>query len=373
MTGATIPGILSGHKTVVVAGSGGVGKTTVAAALGNLAARSREARVLVLTVDPARRLATALGVVGVEGEPRLVDSSGRGELWMAMLDARQEWDRLIERHAPDKPTRDAIMRNHLYDSITRRFAHSHEYAAMERLHQFQTSGEWDLIVLDTPPSRNALDLLDAPRRMRDFFSGRLLGWLTVPATSRFTLQAFRPFRLVADRILGGPFIADLTDFFVLIKTMEKGFVERATEVENSLSDESTVFVVVTTPEVGPVEEAARLVGELDRRNCPTGAIVVNRSTPRIDGGDRLVESPTVAELRLFERIESPELLARVVDVMYDTLGQMRHAAALEASLLEALPGGVPTVALPMMQSDIADLEGVVELADRLAASPVALA
>ncbi len=372
MTGSTIPSILADHRTVVVAGSGGVGKTTVAAALGSLAARTREARVLVLTVDPARRLATALGVVGVEGEPRLVDSSGSGELWMAMLDARQEWDRLIERHAPDQQTRDAVMRNHLYDNITRRFAHSHEYAAMERLHQLQTSGEWDLIVLDTPPSRNALDLLDAPRRMRDFFSGRLLGWLTVPATSRLTLQALRPFRLVANRILGGPFIADLTDFFVLIKTMEKGFVERATEVESSLSDESTAFVVVTTPEIGPVEEAARLIEELDRRSCPTGAIVVNRSTPRIADG-RSAEFPPGLEQRLIEGIEPPELLGRVVEVMHDTLGQMRHTAALEALLLESLPGGMPAVSLPMMQSDIADLEGVLELANHLAASPAALA
>ncbi len=373
MSTVSIPELVAGHSTLIVVGSGGVGKTTVAAALGYLAAGCPDRRVLVLTVDPARRLATALGLGDVGGTPRRVDTGLGGELWVEMLDARQEWDRLISTHAPDEEVRDAVLSNHLYRNITRRFVHSHEYVAMERLHRLHATGEWDLIVLDTPPSRNALDLLDAPARMCDFFGGRLLRWLTAPATSRFALHAFRPFTLVADRILGGPFVSDLTEFFVLIKTMEKGFVERANEVEKSLSLESTNFVIVTTAERGPVGEVTRLVQELERRRCRSGVVVVNRATPvpAANTGDVGELSVDVAS-RLVPDAGSA-VMATVLEMMGETLGQMRHSARAESEVLRSLPEHIPAVRVPMMDSDIADLDGIRSLAQTLGESTAALA
>ena len=253
-----LDGLLAAKEMVLVCGSGGVGKTTTSAALGVQAAMELGGRVLVLTVDPARRLADALGL-GAGGianaEVRIPDDRfpkpPRGELWMAMLDTKASWDDLITRHAPDASTRDAILANPLYRNITGRFVHSHEYIAMERLHELHASGRYDLVIVDTPPSRHALDILDAPARMIDFFGSRLLKWLTVPYRSRLLNAASRPFFQVADRILGSGFLKDIADFFILLQQMEPGFVRRANETQAMLADPRTAFVVVTTLEAAP--------------------------------------------------------------------------------------------------------------------------
>ena len=184
--------LLAGREVVVVCGPGGVGKTTMAASSALLAAQHVGGRVLVLTVDPARRLASALGLdalgnTEVQVDPALLAAGGsqpRGELWAAQLDTKESWDGLVRRHAPDAATRDAILANSLYENVTGTFVQSHDYIAMERLHELHASGRYDLIIVDTPPSRNAIDFLDAPERMAEFFSSRLLRWLTVPYRSR---------------------------------------------------------------------------------------------------------------------------------------------------------------------------------------------
>ncbi|MEA3213939.1 MAG: hypothetical protein QOJ19_95, partial [Acidimicrobiia bacterium] len=239
--------LLDKHRLAVVCGAGGVGKTTVAAALGvGVAARS-DRRVLVLTVDPARRLATALGLDRALGnEPVRVDQPGKGQLWVAMLDTKQSWDDLVRRHAPDRKTRDAILSNPLYQNLTGKFVAAHDYIAAERLHELDATGEWDLIVIDTPPSRHALDFLQAPARMAEFFGSRLLRWLTVPYRSKVFNLASRPFFAIADRTLGAQFLSDIAEFFILFQTMEAGFVTRARAVDRTLRSEGTSFVVVTT-------------------------------------------------------------------------------------------------------------------------------
>ena len=280
--------VLAAKEMILVAGSGGVGKTTIAAALAVRAAVEIGGRVLVLTVDPARRLADSLGV-GALGNTatridpdRLATAAGRrprGELWAAMLDTKAGWDELIARHAPDDAVRRAVLANDLYQNITSRFVHSHDYLAMERLHELHASGHYDLIVVDTPPSRNALTLLDAPGRMREFFGSRLLRWLTVPYRSRFFTAASKPFSQIADRILGSRFLEDIAEFFVLFQAMEPTFTRHADEVESLLGDPRTSFVVVTTLEAAPAHEAMFLVGELARRRFPLGAVVANRALP----------------------------------------------------------------------------------------------
>jgi anion-transporting ArsA/GET3 family ATPase len=232
---ADLHALLAAKEMVLVCGSGGVGKTTTAAAMGVAAATHTTGRVLVLTVDPARRLADALGIGKIGNDAIRVPDEAfeqcgldpRGELWAAMLDTKAGWDELIRRHAPDAQLRDSVLANPLYQNITSRFVHSHDYLAMESLHELHTSGEWDLIIVDTPPSRNAIAFLDAPRRMKDFFGSRLLKWLTVPYRSRLFTYASRPFYQVADRVLGSRFLQDIAEFFILFQAMEPGFVAHA--------------------------------------------------------------------------------------------------------------------------------------------------
>ena len=152
---------------------------------------------------------------------RSVGVTPRGELWAAMLDTKAGWDDLIRRHAPDAGVRESVLTNPLYQNITSRFVHSHDYLAMEQLHEVHASGTYDLVVVDTPPSRNALDVLDAPSRMVDFFGSRLLRWLTVPYRSRLFNVASKPFYQVADRVLGSRFLQDIAEFFILFQAMEK--------------------------------------------------------------------------------------------------------------------------------------------------------
>ena len=378
---------------VVVCGSGGTGKTTVSAALGVAAVLASPARVLVLTVDPARRLATALGLderlaghAPVKVAPGTISAPGRecaGELWVAMLDTKAGWDDLVRRHAPSDDVARRLLANPLYTNITGRFVNSHDYIAMEQLHALHASGEYDLVIIDTPPSRRALDLLDAPGRMREFFSGRLISWLTIPARSRLAAAASRPFTAVADRVLGSRFLADIAEFFTLFGTMEAGFVERATEVEALLSDERTGFVVVSTPEPAPVREARHLVAELGRRAMSLDAVILNRTLPA--GLRGRAASSAASALRAPEGaasaarelapslplpgvpVESVEAsLAHVLAEIGERVGELQTAATREADLKASLDDVAPLVlALPTVRGDVAGLDALVALATSL--------
>src|SRR5437762_14050701 len=255
--------LLAAKEILICCGSGGVGKTTTAAAAGAMAAITLGGKVLVVTVDPARRLANALGLEGfgnVEKQvpPEAFKEAGvvpRGELWAAMLDTKESWDALVLRHAPDEATAHKILENPLYQNVSGRFVQSHEYIAMERLYEIHNEGTYDLIVVDTPPSRNAIDFLEAPEHMAEFFSSRLLRWLIVPYRSKVVNFASRPFYQVADRILGTQFLQDIAEFFMLFQTMYDGFVKRAKAVERLLHDKRTTFMVVSTLEAAPLREA----------------------------------------------------------------------------------------------------------------------
>lgn len=380
--------LLASKEMLVVCGSGGTGKTTISAALGAIAARDLGARVLVLTVDPARRLATALGLgssglgnVEVEVDPGLLygdDSSGNttGRLWVAMLDTKAGWDELIRRHAPDPALRDQVLANPLYHNITGRFVHSHDYLAMERLHEVHASGRFDLVVVDTPPSRNALDLLDAPARMKEFFGSRLLRWLTVPYRSRLFTAASKPFYQVADRVLGSRFLQDIAEFFMLFQTMERGFVTRAEQVERLLVDPRTSFVVVSTLEAAPAYEAAYLARELQSRQMPLGAVVVNRTLPAhlrlpaaassarqlrvVAADDGLVQQ--LGALIAAEAADVRNVLSEVGERFAD-IAVVASREAERRSELEGL--GVLTVAAPALDRDVTDLATLLELGEHL--------
>jgi anion-transporting ArsA/GET3 family ATPase len=383
-----IDSLLAAKEMVVVCGSGGTGKTTVAASLGVLAATQLGARVLVLTVDPARRLASALGMdsfgnrevriapdVLSEASPA-VRGVKQGELWVAMLDTKAGWDELIRRHAPDAALRDKVLANPLYQNITGRFVHSHDYIAMEQLHELHASGRYDLVVVDTPPSRHALDLLDAPARMREFFGSRLLRWLTVPYRSRLFTLASKPFYQVADRVLGSRFLQDIAEFFILFQSMESGFVSRAAEVERLLVDPRTTFVVVTTLEAAPAHEAGYLADEIRKRRMHLGAIVMNRTLPLTIR----LPAATKAARSLIAAADDPDFVGglaaslgaplssdpSVVRRVLAEVGERFHDIAIVASReaerrAELIAIGALAVDVPSFGHDVSDLRGLVEL------------
>ncbi|MBM3729511.1 MAG: ArsA family ATPase [Actinobacteria bacterium] len=280
---------MTATRVIVVTGAGGVGKSTFAAALAARSAASVGVRVLLITVDPARRLASAMGVVA-QGNEVVTVADGGAPFSVSMLDTRLGWDALIRRVAPNASVADRVLSNGLYRNITGRFVNSHDYIAVERLWEVTRSGLYDLVIVDTPPSRSALSVIDAAERMREFFASRLLRWLTLPASNRLIAVTSRPFFAVADRVLGSRFLSDVSEFFALFRLMEPTFTTHAREVEELLRDESTRFLVVTTAEPAPAAEAEFLAGELVRRGLHLSEVVVNRM---IDDGTKR-EAATLA-------------------------------------------------------------------------------
>jgi anion-transporting ArsA/GET3 family ATPase len=373
--------LLAAKEIVIHCGSGGVGKTTTAAAVAAMAAVHHGGKVLVVTVDPAKRLANALGLEAFGNVETRVPHQAfldagvepRGELWAAMLDTKQSWDDLVRRHAPDQATCEAILANPLYKNITGRFVQSHDYIAMERLYEIHASGRFDLIVVDTPPTRNAIDFLEAPERMADFFSSRLLRWLTAPARSRVLTMASRPFYSVADRILGSKFLEDIAEFFLLFQTMYKGFVTRAEAVTRTLADKRTTFVVVSTLESAPVREAEFFIDALEDRKLHLGAVVLNKVLPDwfLDQGATtaaraLTADPEGAAKAVPAEVGEPEQVARVLQEVGESFLNFQVVAKREAEQRAELSAAPEVVAsVPYFDHDITDLSGLLELGEQI--------
>lgn len=385
---ATLEQLFASREIVVTCGSGGVGKTTAAAATAAMAAAHLGGKVLVLTVDPAKRLATALGLeqfgnVETRVPDELFVAAGvepQGELWAAMLDTKQSWDELVRTHAPDAETRDAILANPLYQNITGKFVQSHDYIAMERLYEIHSSGRYDLIVVDTPPTRNAIDFLEAPERMAEFFRSRLLRWLIAPYRSRLVNAASKPFYSVADRILGSQFLGDIAEFFILFQTMYDGFVERAEAVTRTLQDRRTTFVVVSTLEAAPAREAEFFIDALDDRGFHLGALILNKVLPSY-----LVGRPATSVARTFAKnpegvarafvadtgSEDPalgdvEMVTRVLREVGESFLNYRLVATREAEERAELARKPEIlVAVPYFDTDISDLDGLLRLGEQI--------
>src|SRR3954451_546217 len=286
--------LVEGKRVVICAGSGGVGKTTTAAALG-MGMAERGLRVAVVTIDPARRLAPSLGLEQLGNEPALVDPARfaehgvevDGELWAMMLDAKRTFDALIEHLAPDERTRDEVFANRIYQQLSSAVAGSQEFTAIAKLYELDQDGGFDLLVLDTPPSRNALDFLDAPQRLKGFFGGRRGRMFLRPAgrsgkvLGRGTGMVFS----LLKRVTGVDLLQDLSVFFRTLGGMIDGFTERADRVAALLEDPATTFLIVTSPRHDPAEEAAHFHHKLSEAGMPSGGLVVNRvhAAPAIDG------------------------------------------------------------------------------------------
>lgn len=372
--------LLAAKEIVITCGSGGVGKTTTAAAAAAMAATHLGGKVLVLTVDPARRLATALGLEQFGNtETRVPDEAfaaagvtPRGELWAAMLDTKQSWDDLIHLHAPDEATRQKILNNSIYKNISGRFVQSHDYIAMERLYEIHSSGTYDLIVVDTPPTRNAIDFLDAPAHMADFFSSKLLRWLTAPAKSRVMSIASKPFYSVADRILGSQFLEDIAEFFGLFQTMAPGFVERAEAVTRTLGDKRSTFVVVSTLEAAPLHEAEHFIEALEERRFDIGALVLNKVLPAYlrrtasTGVARRLTSEADALADVLAEPQDRSTTSRVLSTVGESFLNYQVVAKREAEQRASLARSPDVVAaVPYFDADIHDLAGLLHLGEKI--------
>jgi anion-transporting ArsA/GET3 family ATPase len=363
---------LRDKHVIVCAGSGGVGKTTTSAALAmGLAADG--ARVAVVTIDPARRLANALGVDELGNEPHLVDPKRlaghgivvRGELWAMMLDAKRTFDELIEVLAPDERTRDDVLSNRIYQQLSGAVAGSQEFTAVAKLYELHRSGRFDVLVLDTPPSRNALDFLDAPDRLTGFLEGRALRVFLAPTglAARVVGRGTSVVFSVLKRLTGVDLLDDLSVFFRALGGLVDGFKERAAGVKALLADDATTFIVVTSPEREPVEEAIFFTGKLRDAGMPFGGLVVNR-VHLLDGG------PPEADVEaLAAALGGDAKLAANVARAYaeERALAQRDGAAIEHLCAET--GETDPVVIPQLDGDVHDVDGLVAIHRHLFAAP----
>jgi anion-transporting ArsA/GET3 family ATPase len=350
-------------RILICAGPGGVGKTTTSAAIAaGLAARGL--KVAVLTIDPAKRLADSLGLPELGNVERQVDPTlftqagvdpGEGELWAMMLDSKATFDEVVEKNAPDDETRDAVLSNRIYKELSSALAGSQEYMAMEKLYEIWSEDRYDLLVLDTPPSRNALDFLEAPNRLLQFIEGRSLQVFLAPTgfaakvAGRGTSMMFS----ILKRITGVDLIEDLSEFFGSFSGMVAGFRERATKVNELLGNEHSSFLVVCGPQSETIAEASYFRKKLAEQNLPFGGAIVNK----VHRAGGTLADDTNGELR---SVLGEDLASRVAANYED----YRALAERDRQNIQRLADELGTeniIEVPYLDQDVHDLRGLFEV------------
>jgi anion-transporting ArsA/GET3 family ATPase len=361
--------VVSSRHIIVCTGSGGVGKTTTAATLAVAAARAGR-RTIVVTIDPARRLAQSLGLDELDNTPRAV--AGVEGLDAMMLDMKRTFDEVIDRHADDAEKADRIKGNRFYQQISDTLAGTQEYMAMEKLYDLHQSSAYDCIVVDTPPTRNALDFLDAPRRLTDFLDGKFLRmFLSGPVSAGRRIgkvAAFGTglFMKAAGRITGAGVLDDLAEFFQSFEGMYEGFKQRAQAVYKLLASGDAAFVVVATADPGALREARYFVQRLAKDGMPLAGLVINRvASPLSDELTALLRSTDDRSLAaLGDGDEGDRAVAgmlRLAQRQVDT--RLRQQREIDAGLHGM--DGHTRVDVPLMSSDVHDLAGLEQIADHL--------
>ncbi len=350
--------ILRRHRVVICAGSGGVGKTTTAASLAVRAALSGK-RTMVLTIDPAKRLADALGVRGIGNVSSAVtvDGVAAGMLSAMMLDQKGAWDELVERHAPSLEIRDRILANHFYQHLSQSFAGSQEYMAVEQLCELYSSGSYDLIVVDTPPTRHALDFLEAPQRIADFLDRRVIKWFVRPyfsagwTTLRFVNRTAGFLFRRLEEATGITALVEVSEFFTAMSGLFEGFEPRVRRVYDLLRSRDTAFVLVATPEEQVLAEAEYFCRKVRELNMSLRGVVFNRTHREMSGGRQGVTLDEVGQLmrRLLGNKPVAAMLAANFN-RYEMLG--RGDGLRMESFRNALPKGVSVVEVPNFNSDV---------------------
>ncbi len=372
-----VDALLDRARILVCCGSGGVGKTTTAAALA-LRAAERGRKVCVLTIDPARRLAQSMGLTELDNTPRAVagvDDTAGGSLDAMMLDMKRTFDEIVLTHA-DAARAQQILANPFYVSLSSSFAGTQEYMAMEKLGQLKREGRWDLIVVDTPPSRSALDFLDAPQRLGRFLDGRMIRLLLAPAKAggraymKVLSVGVSVFTNVLTKVLGAQALKDLSLFVASLETMFGGFRERAEKTYQLLKEPGTSFVVVATPERDALREATYFVERLSQEQMPLAAVVLNR-VHRSAAPELSVQRALAGAEALDESGDAP-LTAAVLRMHADRLA----AAARDERTAARFAGAhraVPLVQVAAQAGDVHDLDGLRTIGAELANGPEASA
>jgi anion-transporting ArsA/GET3 family ATPase len=367
---------LRSAKILVCCGAGGVGKTTAAAALA-LRAAEQGRKVVVLTIDPARRLAQSMGLTELDNTPRPVPGVGGsgGSLSAMMLDMKRTFDEVVLAHS--EPERaEAILSNPFYASLSSSFSGTQEYMAMEKLGQLQSTGEWDLVVVDTPPTRSALDFLDAPDRLATFLDGRMLRILLAPAKAggraymKVVSAGVSVFTNLITRIIGAQVLQDLSMFVAALETMFGGFRTRAQATYELLKAPGTAFVVVAAPERDALREAAYFVERLSEESMPLAGLVVNR-VHRSAAGDLSAERSIAAAEVLEKRGDDP-LTAAVLRLHADRVTLMARERRMQERFSGAHPD-VPVVEVQAFAGDVHDLDGLRQVGEDLAGGLAAAA
>ena len=357
---------LSDRRVVICAGAGGVGKTTVSAAVA-LGMAVQGHRVALVTIDPARRLAEALGLDALDNRPQPVDlarleGSGmqaRGELFAMMLDSKRTFDELIELLAPDPRTKEQILANPIYGHISTAVAGSQEYTAIAKLFEIEHEQEYDVIVLDTPPSRHAIDFLEAPDRLTAFLEGRTLTALLRP--SGHAMRAAGIVFAALRRITGVELLDDLTTLFRLLAGLLDGFRRRAADVHDLLGDPHTGFLIVTSPERSAVDEAVFFAAELDRAGLHRCGVIVNRVHPL----DRAPHDAVTVAGRLHDRLGT-----RLADKVARTHVEVQRLAGRDAGAVERVRRalGDDPICASDRDADVHDIRSLIDLHNELFAA-----
>ncbi len=352
---------------IVCCGSGGVGKTTTSAAMALTAAEAGR-KVVVLTIDPAKRLAQSMGLTELDNVPRPVvevDRSRGGSLDAMMLDMKRTFDEVVLAHATSEKAAQ-ILDNPFYQALSSSFAGTQEYMAMEKLSQLQAesakSGRWDLIVVDTPPARSALDFLDAPERLSSFLDGRLIRVLLAPARgpARFLTAGMSMVTGAITKVLGGQMLRDVQTFVAAFDTLFGGFRARAEKTYQVLKDRQTAFLVVASPDPDALREASFFVERLDGESMPLAGLVLNRLTVAPPSGISVQGA-----LAGVERLAADDALtAGLLRLHAERLGRVGRERMLRRRFAAAHPQ-VPTVTVPALASDVHDLDSLRLIADAL--------
>jgi len=356
----TLRELVRDRRIIVCCGSGGVGKTTTAAVLA-LEAAAAGRRAVVVTIDPAKRLADALGLEGLTGSPSRIEGDWPGELWALMLDTKSTFDELVVANASSPEQGERILANRFYRNISGALSGTQEYMAMEKLYELNEREDFDLVVVDTPPTRNALDFIDAPRRLTRFLDHRLFRMITSPRRGvlKAVNAATQTFLRTVAKVVGAEVIDDVIAFFQAFEGMEDGFKQRADAVLRLLSDDDTAFVLVASPRRDTIEEARFFAEKLGDADIAVRALVVNRMHPRF--GDGLAEAA---------RERAATLEGTDLGGLYRNLADFQAVASREDEHLAGLTSVVhpaPVVRVPFLRTDVHDLEGLRALAEHVLA------
>jgi anion-transporting ArsA/GET3 family ATPase len=353
--GAQLDDVVAQRHIVVCCGSGGVGKTTIAAVVA-LEGAWRGRKTVVVTIDPARRLADALGLAGLSDKPSRIEGEWPGELWATMLDTRSTFDALVAKYAATHEQAERILSNRFYRNIAGALSGTQEYMAMEKLYELHEETDFDLVVVDTPPTRHALDFLDAPRRLSRFLEHRLFRVLMAPSRGivRAVNVAAQAFLRTVSKVVGGEVLDDAMAFFHAFEGMEEGFRQRAARVNDLLAAPETAFVLVASPRRDTVAEAHFFVDRLHEAGIAVQGLVVNRVHPSFGGG---LGEAAGERARTLEGTELGGLYRNLADYRTVSGRELAHLGGLADAVAPA-----PVVWVPFLSTDVHDIAGMGGLA-----------